>query len=118
MRDTIRLPDGTEVPAADYDPDQQPAYTDDGRLITHEMLDEWADELAVESAGAPVDPSTIRIVSTGRGRPSLTGPGHHSPKIQARVPPDLAARTEQRARRDGTSVAAVVRRALEDYLAS
>ncbi len=51
------------------------------------------------------------------GRPSLTGPGKHSPQVSARVPPELRDATEQQARREGKSVSQLIRELLERYLA-
>jgi hypothetical protein len=51
------------------------------------------------------------------GRPSLTGPGKHSPQVSARVPPELRDAAEQQARREGKSVSQLIRELLERYLA-
>jgi predicted HicB family RNase H-like nuclease len=52
------------------------------------------------------------------GRPSLTGPGKHSPQVSARVPPELRAAAERQASREGKSVSQLIRELLERYLAS
>ena len=54
---------------------------------------------------------------TGRGRPSLTGTGTTSPQVTFRLPPELRAQAEAQARKEGTKVSAVARKALEEYLA-
>ncbi len=51
------------------------------------------------------------------GRPSLTGPGKHSPQVSARVPRELRDAAEQQARREGKSVSQLIRELLERYLA-
>jgi hypothetical protein len=54
---------------------------------------------------------------TGRGRPSLSGAGT-SPKRQVRLPADLDAALEERARAEGRKPSAVMREAIENYLKS
>jgi Ribbon-helix-helix protein, copG family len=51
------------------------------------------------------------------GRPSLSGPGQHSPQVSARVPAELRAAAERQARREGKSVSQLIRELLERYLA-
>jgi hypothetical protein len=51
------------------------------------------------------------------GRPSLTGPGRHSPQVSARVPAELRHAAEQRARQEGKSLSQVIRELLEKYVA-
>jgi len=51
------------------------------------------------------------------GRPSLTGPGKHSPHVSARVSPELRDAAERQARREGKSVSQLIRELLERYLA-
>src|SRR5689334_18825673 len=46
------------------------------------------------------------------GRPSLTGPGRHSPQVSARVPPELRDAAERQARREGKSVSQLIRELL------
>lgn len=58
------------------------------------------------------------LTKAGVGRPSLTGPGTHSPEIKARVPAELRDRLAAAARARGTTSSALVREALERYLAS
>ncbi len=54
----------------------------------------------------------------GRGRPSLSTPGVHSPQLRLSVPADLRSRLLQRAEDEHRSVSTLVRDALEHYLAS
>lgn len=55
-------------------------------------------------------------VRRAAGRPSLTGPGRHSPQVSARVPVELRDAAEQQARREGKSVSQLIRELLEGYL--
>jgi hypothetical protein len=43
----------------------------------------------------------VEDVRRAAGRPSLTGPGRHSPQVSARVPAELRDAAEQQARREG-----------------
>lgn len=54
----------------------------------------------------------------GRGRPSLTGRSAKSPQVTFRLPPELRAKAEARAKREGKRVSEVAREALERYLVS
>lgn len=51
-----------------------------------------------------------------RGRQSLTGPGVHSPLISTRVPMPVLRLLKERAEAEGTSVSALQRRILTEYL--
>jgi Ribbon-helix-helix protein, copG family len=55
-------------------------------------------------------------VRRAAGRPSLTGPGRHSPQVSARVAAELRDAAEQQARREGKSVSQLIRELLERYL--
>jgi hypothetical protein len=55
-------------------------------------------------------------VRRAAGRPSLTGPGRHSPQVSARVPAELRDAAERQARREGKSVSQLIRELLERYL--
>ena len=71
--------------------------------------------------GTPLTPEVAAdIVEDARrsaGRPSLTGPGKHSPQVSARVPTELRDAAERQARREGKSVSQLIRELLERYLA-
>ncbi len=54
----------------------------------------------------------------GRGRPSLPGSTGRSPQVTFRVTPELKARAQSEAERQGRRVSDVARDALERYLAS
>ena len=65
-----------------------------------------------------VDASVADVhAKTGRGRPSLTGPGSRSPQVTFRLPSELRDQAEEQARREGAKVSDVARKALEEYLA-
>jgi hypothetical protein len=51
------------------------------------------------------------------GRPSLTAPGEHSPRVSVRLPLDVHRRGLERAEREGKSLSTVMREAIEAYLA-
>jgi CRISPR-associated endonuclease/helicase Cas3 len=78
-----------------------------GTVITDAIIDELADEA---DAGYDLRRAQRRQV----GRPSL-GAGT-SPRLQFRVPPDLYAAAEQRARQEGRAVSDIAREALRAYL--
>jgi hypothetical protein len=54
----------------------------------------------------------------GRGRPSLTGHASQSPRVSFRLEPEVRDRAAARADREGKSLSALAREALEEYLAS
>ncbi len=51
-----------------------------------------------------------------KGRPSLTGAAESSPSVGFRVTPQLRAEAERLAQREGTTVSALARQALEDFI--
>lgn len=51
-----------------------------------------------------------------KGRPSLTGHAEPSPSVGFRITPQLRADAERVAQREGTTVSALARRALEDFI--
>ena len=53
-----------------------------------------------------------------RGRPSLTGRAERSPQITFRLDDDMLQRASQLAHRDGVSLSALARQALDAYLSS
>ena len=55
---------------------------------------------------------------TIRGRPSLTGPGTRSPQVTFRLDERSRQLAAERAAREGTTVSALAREALQRYLAS
>jgi hypothetical protein len=84
----------------DVDLDQEDVRLADGTRLTTEVA--------------------AQIVQDARraaGRPSLTGPGKHSPQVSARVPAELRDAAERQARHEGKSVSQLIRELLERYLA-
>ena len=57
-----------------------------------------------------------RLADRAAGRPSLTAPGEHSPRLNLRVPQPLKDRLAQTAREQGRRESDVVREALSVYL--
>lgn len=83
----------------------------DGRVLTDADLDRLADEA---EAGYDLSTWTRRP-----GRPTIdasTSRGH-SPKIETRVPASIRRDLARFAAEDGTTVSAVLRRLVEDYVA-
>jgi hypothetical protein len=80
-------------------------------LPSGQVLDEKA-------AAAYGEAAASRVAARRRGRPSLSAPGVESPQVSSRVSPDLRAAIDAIATRDGVRPAAVVRAALEEYVAT
>jgi hypothetical protein len=76
-----------------------------------------ADGTRLTEAGAAALAEEI-LHTVGRGRPSLTAPGEHSPQLRLSVPADLHHRLKTRAATEHRSMSRVAREALERYLAS
>lgn len=91
------------VAAPDIDLDREVVRDRKGRRITERRAREIAEDTQ-EKAGV--------------GRPSLTAPGRRSPEVKARVPEDLRDRLHEAASRQHTSSSELIRKALEQYLAS
>ncbi len=85
------------------DLDQEDYRLADGTRLTEAKAEELADEIRTRA---------------GRGRPSMTEPGVHSPQLRLSVPAELRDRLRQRAEVEHRSVSNLVRDALEHYLAS
>lgn len=98
----VRLPDGSTVDADDA------GYVD---LDAAEVFDERGERVTEDRVGREVE-----RIESGRGRPSLTGRGDVSPHVSFRLPADLRALAEQRARAEGKSLSALAREALENWL--
>ncbi|RCW46277.1 ribbon-helix-helix CopG family protein [Halopolyspora algeriensis] len=95
------------------DLDQEELYDSRGRRITAEYVAAAVDE--VESDDVVLDET--QAVFPQRGRPSLSSPGVHSPRVDTRVPSDVKRRLERLARVQHRAESEVVREALEEYLA-
>jgi hypothetical protein len=104
----LDLGNGEKVRIDSYeniDLDQDPVTLPDGTVL---------DEAAADRLGREI---ADRAASRRRGRPSLTAPGEHSPKVSARVTPATKGELIRLADRDGKRPADVVREALEEYIA-
>jgi hypothetical protein len=84
----------------DVDLDHEIVLDSRGNRITEAVAEEMAEH----------------AVSVSRGRPSLDS--GISPEVKARVPVELRDRLAARARREHKRQSAVIREALEEYLAS
>lgn len=90
----------TETPIGpDVDLDAEDIRLADGTRLTPEVAEQIVED--------------VRRVT---GRPSMTGPGRHSPEVSARVPADLRDAAKRRARAEGKSLSRIIRDALELYL--
>lgn len=82
------------------------------------------DEVVLDKKGRRITERRAQLIAAdtlekvGVGRPSLTAPGRRSPEIKARVPEDLRTRLHEVAEREHTSTSDLIRKALEQYLAS
>lgn len=81
-------------------------------------------EVVLDKRGQRITEARARQIATetlekaAAGRPSLTAPGRRSPEVKARVPQELHVRLQEAAQREHTSTSDVIRKALEQYLAS
>ncbi|MFN2496107.1 MAG: hypothetical protein ABR608_09420 [Pseudonocardiaceae bacterium] len=80
-----------------------------GNRITSEYLERALADILDKDA--PVEPSEVR-----RGRPSLSGGSTHSPQVTFRLPDQLHRQAVDAAEREGKTVSALAREALEQYL--
>lgn len=84
----------------EVDLDQEDIRLPSGRRLTQKV----ADEIVAETRAAV-------------GRPSLTGPGQHSPRVSLRVAPAVVEGLDAIAQREGVSRSEITRRALEEFVA-
>lgn len=89
------------APGPDIDLGRQVVRDRQGRRITEDYV-----ERVVEQTHRQL----------GRGRPSLTGQPTRSPQVTFRLPPELRAKAEKLAAKQGKRVSDVAREALEAYL--
>lgn len=78
-----------------------------------------ATEVVRDTEGRRIDEAYAeRLVEAGRriGRPSLTGKAEASPSVAFRLAPELRAKAEAVAAREGKTVSALAREALEERL--
>jgi hypothetical protein len=90
------------APGPDVDLDREDIRDRAGRRITQQYVDEAVADIRAR---------------TGRGRPPLAGTGSASPQVTFRLTAELRAQVEDQARKEGTQVSEVARKALEKYLA-
>ena len=79
----------------------------------------FLDQNGVRYTNARIDAMVKEIEEHGPyvGRPSLTAPTVHSPEIKARVPAPLKEKLEATAQARGETPSALIRQAVEEFLA-
>ncbi len=89
-----------------------------GMVLDDAKIDELVHDIEDESTewSEPLPPGEWPV--RGRGRPSLTGTSAHSPRVTFRIEPEVREKAADRAKREGKTVSALAREALERYLAS
>jgi len=96
---------------------QPPAVTEDTKIGPDVDLEAEDIRLADGTRLTPeVAESIAEHVRQQAGRPSLTEPGTHSPRLSTRVPAPLRDAAEQQAKHLGISLSRLLREALEHYL--
>ncbi len=95
----------------EVDLDHEEVRDSHGNRVTPEYVEKaLADVLDENSPVLPTD------VITYPGRPSLTGGRGHSPQVTFRLPEQLHREAVDAAEREGVTVSALAREALERYL--
>lgn len=103
-KDVVTANDAIE----DVDLDTEVVRLKDGRRLTNELAEQFAEETLAEARRRNLVP----------GRKSLSGSGIHSPRVQFRLPESLRSAAEKRAAEEGVSLSMLARKALKHYLAS
>lgn len=93
----------------DVDLDREDLRDRHGNRVTREYVERALADIVDEDA--LVTPSEVRP-----GRPSLSGGRTHSPQVTFRVPDQLHRQAVDAAEREGKTVSALAREALERYL--
>jgi hypothetical protein len=93
----------------DVDLDREDVRDRHGRRVTADYVNRALADIIDEHSS--VHPTEVR-----RGRPSLSGEGAHSPQVTFRLPAQLHRDAVDAAEREGTTVSALAREALERYL--
>jgi len=96
---------------ADIDLDHEDVRDSHGNRVTSDYVEKALDDVLDENI--PVHPAEV---TTRPGRPSLTGGSAHSPQVTFRLPEQLHREAVDAAEREGTTVSALAREALERYL--
>ena len=87
--------------------------TTKGTTLTEEDAQKLADAFEAEE----IVPAKVDLLFPRRaGRPSLTGVSADSPQVSFRVSPEIREQAQQAASRQGKTVSALAREALENYL--
>jgi hypothetical protein len=100
---------GAHGEEADVDLDREDVRDRHGHRVTQDYIERALVDVLDEDL--PVQPSEVR-----RGRPSLSGQGAHSPQVTFRLPTQLHRDAVDAAEREGMTVSALAREALERYL--
>ena len=85
--------------------------TEEFRFQGQRLTDQRAADLAAQTLAG------VRRRNLRAGRKSLTGGDAHSPRVQFRVPENIRAEAENRAKSEHLTLSKLARRALERYLA-
>lgn len=93
----------------DVDLDREVLWDRHGNRVTQEYVERALADIIDENTH--VEPSEVRA-----GRPSLSGGRTHSPQVTFRVPDQLHRQAVDAAEREGKTVSALAREALEQYL--
>jgi len=96
----ININDKEYEAGPDIDLDVEEVRRSDGSRLTEKAAEQLGKEIA----------------RRGRGRPSLTGEGKHSPHVSFRIQPEIREATERYAEASGKSISQVAREALEVYV--
>lgn len=100
---TVRIRGVDLIDNGSIDLDTEQVDLPDGTRLTEASAQDLAEEV---------------LHAVGRGRPSLTAPGHRSPQLRVSVPESVRDDLRRRAEIERRSVSEVAREALERYLAS
>ena len=82
----------------------------------HAKMDDATAAKLIAEVERAVDEGRGKVAYPRKGRPSLTGKPSASPSVGFRITPSLRAQAERLAKRRGTSVSALAREALEEYI--
>jgi hypothetical protein len=96
----------------------KPPTSRSGLELDDEGIDELVDQVEDDDTEWSEPLPKEQRPARGPGRPSLGGVGEHSPRVSFRVDADTRTRAAERAAREGKTVSALAREALEQYLAS
>ncbi|HEX5349143.1 MAG TPA: hypothetical protein VFW64_18870 [Pseudonocardiaceae bacterium] len=99
----------SDQPTDDVDLDREDLRDRHGNRVTREYIERALVDILDENT--PVAPSKVRP-----GRPSLSGGRTHSPQVTFRIPDQLHRQAVDAAEREGKTVSALAREALEHYL--